>query len=598
MSTMVEPSHAEVSIAPHRSSSRGGAGTILRRILYVVPTLVVTALILRTARHRELNERYFVGSAFYIIAAMLTIYACVELGGGLKLHQVLRWLKENRWGLAVTIAITTIAVFGIDPAYRVLADEANLIGVSKNLYYQHTANFATTGKFYFENFWQINIATDRRPALYPFLVSLVHVLRGYSASNGFYTNAAIFSLFVLVAYRLAKTWGNELFGITTAFLVAANPNTLVAARSAGFDLLASFMLLVVIKGFVDYSLSQTPRRLAILALQLCMLAHIRYEGWALVIITSAVLLMSRMLRRESFSGYGFVYSVIPVLLLPRYWQSVAKAHDAEQPLSATLFSFRHFVENGADYLGVIARPFEWGGPHSPWLMALGLAGCAVFALRAAGRVINRSAEALLFRRQLLLVVALVSAETVISFSYFWGKSLHPSACRLFIWADTLLAFFAAWLLVTWSNCWQKATSWHGKTAVALGCSLLFAVHVPAAQEARFTNSLILTRQAAILWRYFEQLHTNNILIMTDRPGLFTIMNYGALDISQGNSDRSPLLELTRHLYQDVYLVQEVDLNTRQPLPGFDVWPDTPKETLLEFQNTDTISVRVARVRHP
>jgi hypothetical protein len=131
----------------------------------------------------------------------------------------------------------------------------------------------------------------------------------------------------------------------------------------------------------------------------------------------------------------------------------------------------------------------------------------------------------------------------------------------------------------------------------LTCFALFAMHVPAASEGRFINTLILTRQAAQTWRYFEKLGNKNILVLSDRPGLFTIMNYGALDISSANSNRSPLLELSRHLYEDVYLVQEVDLNTHQPLPAFDAWPDVPKETVFEFQSTDSASVRIARIKH-
>ena len=41
---------------------------------------------------------------------------------------------------------------------------------------------------------------------------------------------------------------------------------------------------------------------------------------------------------------------------------------------------------------------------------------------------------------------LLALEAVICFSYFWGKSLHPASCRLYIWLDTFVAFTAAWLL--------------------------------------------------------------------------------------------------------------------------------------------------------
>ena len=125
--------------------------------------------------------------------------------------------------------------------------------------------------------------------------------------------------------------------------------------------------------------------------------------------------------------------------------------------------------------------------------------------------------------------------------------------------------------------------------------MLFGMAVPAASEARLTNTLLLTRQATQVWRYFDGLGEKRILILTDRPGLFTIKGYGASHITEANANRNLLLELSRHLYQDIYLVQEVDLNTHQPLPRFNPWSNVKKETVQEFQNSATSSIRIARV---
>ncbi len=571
----------------------------LNTILLLVPPFVTGALVFMTLRHHELNEVYFVNSAYYMITAMLAVYAGIELCGLGTRGALKQWLSDHYLGLLMTALVCSIVLIAVAPGYRVLADEANLIGVSKSLLYQRTANFATTGKWYFENFWNLNMATDRRPTLFPYFVSLLHLMRGYHPENGFHVNAIILILFVFSSYRLAKGWGGELFGLATAVLVATNPNTLIAARSAGFDLLACFMLLIVFRGFVEFSVQRTPRRLAILAMQLCLLAHVRYEGWALMLAAGAVLLSTRMVRREHFAGYASLYSFLPIFLLPRYWQSVAKAHDAEQPLSAALFSLKHLTHNVSEYLHLLRRPLDVDGPHSPLLMILAIAGCLVFIVAQSTALKNKTASTL-HLKHLLLATVLIGAEFVISFSYEWGKSLHPSSCRLFIWLDTLVAFAAAWILTLIGRQFTMSVAALNRQSAApatLASSLaLFAMHVPVASEARFTNSLVLTRQAAVTWRFFENLHNKNILILTDRPGLFTIMNYGSLDITTALTDRGPLLELSRHLYEDVYLIQEVDLNTKQPLQAFNVWPDVPKDTVMEFQNTDSASVRIAKLR--
>ncbi len=580
------------------SNSKPGNWTLLKALL-LVPPLVAVGLVGVTLRRFALNEPFFVNSAFYVLFAMFSVYLGVLVTGQGGATSPRQWLIDNRVGIAITAIVATVVLLAVAPGYRVLADEANLVGVSRNLYYQRTANFATTGKWYFENYWNLNLTTDRRPALFPFLVSLLHVVRGYHPENAFYVNATIFILFVFSSYRLAKLLGGEVFGAAAAILVATHPNTMVAARSAGFDLLSSFMLLIVIKSFVEYANQNSPKRLALLALHLCILAHVRYEGWALLLAAAAVLFVFRLIRRSQLQGYGFLYSFIPIFLVPRYWQAVAKAHDAEQPLSASLFSVRHFIENSREYLRLALRPLEVGGAHSPLLIILAILGFVLLISSLVENVRSKNLSAL-HVKYIAFIAVLFGLETVIAFSYAWGKSLHPASVRLFIWLDTFVALNAAWFLTVIGRRFAVSVVLLRRRSAApvtlLSCFTLFAMHVPAASEGRFVNALILTRQAAQTWDFFAKLGTKNILIMTDRPGLFTIMEYGSLDISSATSSRDPLLELSRHLYKDVYLVQEVDLNTHKPLPAFDVWTDVALVTDLEFQNTDSTSIRIAHVK--
>jgi hypothetical protein len=549
-------------------------------------------------RHRELNERYFIHSTYYVLFALLAVYAGVQLAGEMPSPRA--WIKDHLAGIAVTVLVSVVVVWAVAPGFRVLADEANLVGVSKNLFFYRTADFAVSGKWYFENYWELARTTDRRPALYPFLVSLLHVVRGYHVENAFHLNALVFVLFVFSCYRLGKSLGGELFGVAAAILVAAHPVTLVEARSASFDLLATWLLLLVVKSFVDYAPDRSPRRLAVFSLHLCLLAHVRYEGWAVLAAAAVVLLAFRMVGWAQLRGFGFVYSLMPLFLLPRWWQTIAKAHDAEQPLSASLFTFGHFSEFSRDYFRLVLKPLEVGGPHAPLLIILAAGGCGLVVaglvrdawLRQLSRPVIRST---------VFISVLLGIEIVMCFSYFWGKPLHAASARLFMWLDTAVAFLAAWLLTVIGRRWSLPVALlRGRSGVPVTlsvCGVLFATYLPAATEARFVNALIVTREAAEAWRFFDKIGDKRILILSDRPGLFTIMDYGALDISTANANRSPLVELSRHLYRDVYLVQEVDLNTHQPRPAFDVWPDVEKETVHEFQTTDSSSIRIARVKH-
>lgn len=570
----------------------------LRTCLLFVPGVAVAILVGLTLRHKNWCEPLFVYSTYYVLAVLLGLYVLVLLDRSAGSWSPRAWVREHLAGLVTTGAVSSAVLLAVKPAYRVLADEANLIGVSKNLFTQRTANFAVTGKWYFENYWNLNQPTDRRPSLYPFLVSLLHTLRGYHAENGFHTNALIFILFVFTSYRLAKSLGGEVFGVAAAILVATNPNTVVAARSAGFDLLSVCLLLMVVQSFHSYAEQPSPRALALLALNLCLLLHVRVEGMGLVAVCLVMLFWFRVFRPSHVWGYGLVYSLIPVFLVVRYWQAVAKAHDSEQPLSSSMFGRVHFVHNVRDYVQILKHPFDVQGPHSPLLLALGAAGCVLILVRLVARARART----LPQHEIQLawfVAALVAAEIVLTFAYSAGLPLQPASARLFIWIDTFFAFASAWLLTFLGErvglLRETLRDWSGSAVTVLACAALFVLHLPVAQEARFVNALILTREAAQTWRFFEGLKDNRILILTDRPGLYTIMNYGALDISVATSNRQCLYELSRHLYKDIYLIQEMDLESKKPLAGFSAWSDVTLQTVDEFQNSESSSVRIARV---
>jgi hypothetical protein len=44
------------------------------------------------------------------------------------------------------------------------------------------------GKYYYESYWDIDVAIDQRPPLFPFALSLVHAVAGYSYRNAFLLN--------------------------------------------------------------------------------------------------------------------------------------------------------------------------------------------------------------------------------------------------------------------------------------------------------------------------------------------------------------------------------------------------------------------------
>ena len=565
--------------------------SLWRNVAIAAPIVVAMGLLGVTLRKRSLMEPFFVHGTYFVLLTMVAFWASTYILAlkSTSKDSLVAWLRDNWRGLVLAAAVSLIAILTIEPALRVLADETNLLGVSRNLFFNKTADFATTGKWYYENYWNLNVTMDRRPALFPFMVSLIHAVRGYSYTNAFHINAILIPFFVFIAYRLAKSLGGEVYGLLAGAFVMVNPITLVSARSGGFDVMAAFFALVCVKHFLDYSREPTANRLALLWLNLCMLAHIRYEGAASLVASFVVLFALRMVKWEYVKPYVFVYAFTPLFALPRIWQTILKANDGEQPLNATLFGWKHLAENTHNYFGLVLNPFDFRRPHSALLLVLGIVGCFI-VVRSLWRLSHERERKVAKERFAIFTIVWVGVMAAIYFPYFWGKPLHPASARLFVPFDTFVALMAAWVVALLC---RRAPLWLPSLVVAAAVCL----HVSVASEGRFINELTLTRQAAQCWRYFETIHDKNIMVVTDRPGLFTVMDYGASDLSVAKQDTNLMFELSRHLYRDMYVIQEVDLTTKKPLPEFEIWPEYKKKVVLEFQNAENSTVRIARMTH-
>jgi hypothetical protein len=563
-------------------------GTPEKIALVLLPTALLTLLVV-SLTEPSYTQWLFVHTTYYFLMATVLCWAGAYLHAArdMRRETAVAWLKENWPGLVIAVAVTVIAWHAIHPALRMLSDEANLVGTSKNLFASQTATFTVSGKNYYDSYWDIDVVIDQRPPLFPFLVSLIHALWGYSYENAFRFNLLVLPAFVLVAYRLAKSLGGETFALVASLFVVAHPVTLLSVRSGGFDFLAVFFSLLVLKSLLDYSRDDSPARLAILWMNLCMFAEIRYESALFIVPVVALLLLFRMVPWSTLRPYAFLYALTPAYLLPRIWQAFVSGSVPKQDPGTVAFSFENFVHNAYEYFKPVLSPFHTYPAHSAVVIALGMLGC-IFWLRL------RYRELFAFDwKQLkfpIFVIAWMLLQAIIIFTYTWGRAQAPSAARLVIAVDTFFSFLGAWALTF------SLKRWKPFVAITLAAGLL-AVQVSVAGQHRLMNKLTQTRESATCWRFFNNLHEKRILIVTDRPNLFTIMDYGAMDFETARHDPVLFEAFDRRLFYDLYVIQQISLSTKQPLPGYDFAPTRKMEAMLEFQNDADVLIRISRVAH-
>jgi hypothetical protein len=535
------------------------------------------------------TQQFFISTTYYLLMATVLCWAGTYLHGaqGLRRETAVAWLKENWPGLVIALVVTVSAGLSIQPALRILSDEANLVGTSKNFFASKTATFTVSGKNYYDSYWDIDVAIDRRPTLFPFLVSLVHAVCGYSYKNAFVFNLLLLPAFVFVSYRLAKSLGGATLGVVTGLLVSAHPMTLIAVRSGGFDFLATFFALLVLKSLLDFTRDRSPAQLAILWMNLCLFAEVRYETALFLPALLALLLLFRMISWSTLAPYAFVYVLTPLFLLPRLWQSILRGNIPEQEPGTVTFSFQNFIDNAHEYFEPVLSPFGSYPSHSAILIALGLLGCLLWFFWAHGRVRSRDWQSPELRFA-VFVAAWMLLQAVISFTYVWGRAQFPSSARLVMAIDTFFSFGAAYALT--------ALLRRAKAFVpVLLAAAVFVAELPIASQHRMLNRLTQTRESATIWSFFERLHEERILIVTNRPNLFTIMNYGAMNFETAKRDPYLFTAFDRHLFYDIYVIQQIQLATKEPLPGYEIWHTRKLDTVLEFQNDANVLVRVSKV---
>ena len=160
--------------------------------------------------------------------------------------------------------------------------------------------------------------------------------------------------------------------------MVAHPITLISVRSGGFDFFAVFFALLVIKSLLDHGREPSPARLAILWMNLCMFAEIRYESGLFIPPVVALLLLFRMVTWSTLRPYAFIYALTPAYLLPRIWQAVLRGSVPQQDPGTIAFSLENFFNNVREYFKPILSPFHSYPAHSRIVIALGIVGCILW----------------------------------------------------------------------------------------------------------------------------------------------------------------------------------------------------------------------------
>lgn len=493
--------------------------------------------------------------------------------------------KDLLCGLGIALLAVALVFVSVPPEWRVLSDEANLISVSRSFVLNHKAENITMGKNYYDLFAALEVGTPTRPLLYPFLVYLVHLVRGFDPSNGYWANALVAVLFFTGLFYWTKrryTWQ-----IAAAALVAilSAPVVTLAITCAGFDFLAFALCLFVFALFLRMQKDPNAENLLLLSASVLMLAHVRYESILVFPIVTFFLLIFGNLKTAFLWRYKYFYALIPFLLSPIGLQRYLTQGQYENPtggppLAAEYFFkyFGRFIESQMDITYRYPYPTIY-----LWL-------CYLFGFFSLILLATKKFKLPKEHQKAFLVISIsFLALNTIYLAHHFGDAMHPSQSRFFLlWVGT-------WTLMPIFS-WPVIEKWL-RPSHLIGISLAsFILYHPFAAENTFMKSLTLPRQQRWLSEFLQKYPNKRVLVVYERPVQMIASGYGAVDASYANNNSNVLLkELKNGLYRDIVVVQRVEIANGNPRHEDSLNEVYVLEKLAEWQTTEFETLRISRV---
>ncbi len=510
------------------------------------------------------------------------------VGGGSGRISAREWIQAS----ALIGGLLLVAVFTAPYAYKVLYDEHVLQSTAWNLHMEREVG--SLGRAYVVDglLRSIDIYLDKRPVLFPFLVSLVHDATGYREGNAFALNTALFPVVLGLVYVVGRRLGGHLAGLAAAAGLGAFSLLALNATGAGMEMANLAFVLILAWAGARYLERPDERSLSLLALTGVLLAYTRYESALYVGSTGGLILLGWW--RAGRALLPPVLLVTPLLLIPSAWHNT---YLSGTPMLWELrdgyearFSFDYLRANLAfavDYF------FAAGGlvANSLWLsVAGGLAGlvCVFHALRS-----------LLRRESFSPAAAAVGCCALGAFgnmallmAYYWGDLSDPIVSRLSLPFHAMLALAIAAVL---GRVPQGRRERLARWSVAGALLVYLGVHLPVNQRLTELNTVetALGLERELLAKRGE----GNRLIATDKSPL-------AWFIQGSSSTTVRRLEMRRegvefHLRQGTF-DEIIVTQTLRPLGaegGFAVMPDDrlPPEFVLEPLAEWRIGARLQRV---
>ncbi len=401
--------------------------------------------------------------------------------------------------------------------FKIVADEVVLSSTAMQMHFERETAMVLRGYEFAGNFSAMQVSLDKRPLLFPFLLSMVHDLTGYRVANVFILNALVSVVMMAVFYLVGRRLGGHpLAGVVAVLLVCAVPLIAQNATGGGFELLNVAMIVVTLWLGLRYAERTETDRLCAFVLSGVLLAQTRYES--VLFIAPVGVCVLYIWFRECRVDLPWPLIITPLLLLLYPLQhNVFKVSEASWQLNdvagaTSPFGFRYFYDNIGHAMNFFLN-FDGVQPSS-WLVAiLGVFATGVFVLT----LYREHREIFALKPETAVAVIFIAAligHTVLMLCYFWGKWDDPIIRRLSLPAHVLMILAIIFVM---PRLFSRPQSW--RVLIVLMGLCIVGFTVPTSAMQRYTQENFAARTTNWLGGYIKTLGDRSVLAIDNAAGL-------------------------------------------------------------------------------
>ena len=502
----------------------------------------------------------------------------------------------QRWPACLVAVCGTILLVHESYGFKILMDEAMLLGTSMSMHFEKAALVPMRGNDIQGAFQVLNGQLDKRPLFQPFLTSVLHDLSGYRPENVFVLNTLLTFVLLALAYRTGRRLAGPAGGALAVLLLTSLPLLAQNATGGGFEVLNLVMILCTLLLGMRFAEKRDANSQEALGLSAVLLAQTRYES--VLFVLPVAVLICWVWWREGRPVLSTVFCLTPLLLLPyalhnKVFSARTSSWElASQPGYDRVFSPGYLPDNVSHALNFFFNP---NGEQSNSLVIsiLGFLALPFFALWSA-KTLRASRD----RPPAMVAMAIFAlgfaAHTALLLCYFWGKFDDPVIRRLSLPLNLALVLGVVVVAAEFG----RARVF--RVLIGLTVAGLFAHSLPAMARHDFTLDYYIGREAE--WRReFIKAHPERDYLVIDNSSIFWLTHLvSATPMQQATLHKENVVfHFRNHTFTSIYVFQsfDVDADTGGLTVHFDddLGSDYELEPVWERRFTPLRVSRISRV---